>query len=156
MLTVDSLRSSARDAAAAGGDHSSGGSPQDPGARQHNQRTRQRLWKQLTGSPLRKAFTALFTAAFTAAVTALVTAVVSGWFSGPPANTAGATQPATGPIMQSGSLGCPTAPPYPPLLASVHHETSLDIQGLEAVFPGKLNLSNADLGLIYKEGTVWS
>jgi hypothetical protein len=125
-----------------------------------------RLWKQLTGSQLRKGLAALSTAALTAAVATIVTAFVSGWFSSGASNSAtGGTQPVSapsipvgqpvsGPPIRASSLGCPTAPPYSPLLASVYHETSSDHPGLATVFPGKLNLSKADLQHLNKEGSV--
>lgn len=62
--------------------------------------------------------------------------------------------PVAGSPIPASSLGCPTAPPYSPLLAAVYHETSSDHPGLATVFPGKVNLSKADLQHLNKEGSV--
>jgi hypothetical protein len=85
-------------------------------------------------------------------VVAAVSAVlVPGWING-----GNATEPPSGPPMRASTLGCRTTPPYSPLLASVYHETSLDQPGLATVFPGKLNLTKAELNLFNKDnGIAW-
>ena len=148
----DSMRSSARGPSPADDDHASGGSPPDRVAAE--QSMGRRLWKQLTGSRLRRGLAILSTAALTAAVTAIVGSLVSGWFDGGhPTRLIVVTPPASGPPIRDSALGCPTAAPYSPLLASVYHETSLDSPGLATVFPGKLNLSKADLQALDKQGS---
>ena len=152
----DSLRSSDRGASPANGDDTPSGGPPGPATADQKQRMGRRLWKQLTGSPLRKGLTALGTV-LTAVVAAIAAALVPGWISGGnPVSVIINTQPLSGPPIRASTLGCRTTPPYSPLLASVYPETSLDHPGLATVFPGKLNLSKAELKLFNKDnGTAW-
>ena len=152
----DSLRSSDRGASPADGDDTPSGGPPGPATADQKQRMGRRLWKQLTGSPLRKGLTALGTV-FTAVVAAIAAVLVPSWISGgDPVRVIVTTPPLSGPPIPASILGCRSAPPYSPLLASVYHETSLDQPGLATVFPGKLNLSIAELKLFNKDnGIAW-
>jgi hypothetical protein len=163
----DSLRSSDRGASPADGDDTPGGPPLGPATADQKQGTGRRLWKQLTGSPFRKALTALGTV-LTAVVAAIAAVLVPDLINSgnpvqvivttrPPSGPIVTTRPPSGPPIPPSTLGCATGPRSSPLLASVDHETSLDHPGLATVFPGTLNLSKVELLKFFSKdnGAAW-
>ena len=76
----DSLRFSDQGASPAYGDDTPSGGPPGPATADQKQHMGRRLWKQLTGSKLRKGLTALGTV-FTAVVAAIAAVLVPGWIS---------------------------------------------------------------------------
>jgi hypothetical protein len=141
------------------GDDAANPRPPDPAAAKPGRR--RRLWKWLTGSPSRKALSALG-AVVLAAVTGVAGAVAGGIFSGNVPISAGVTGGQSGnkagSNFQAGvptgasALGCSQKHPVP-FLASVYHETHLNSAVLGAtVSSGKLSLSKSELQLLNTEG----